>query len=93
MEESRYGDRNREGLVIGWAVRAIAALFTRKALLVAENMCLRQQLLVLQRGRSRPLLDDADRRFWILASRWFPGWRESLLVVKPETVLGWHRKP
>ncbi len=78
--------------MIIWAARAIAALFTRKASLVAENLCLRQQLLVLQRGRRRPQLDDADRRFWILASRWFPGWWSSLLIVKPETVLGWHRK-
>ncbi len=37
--------------MIGWAVRAIAALFTRKALLVAENLCLRQQLLVLRHNR------------------------------------------
>ena len=78
--------------MIGRAVRAIAALFTRNASLVAENLCLRQQLLDLQRGRRRPQLDDADRRFWILASRWFSGWWSSLLIVKPETVLGWHRK-
>src|SRR5262245_17020524 len=40
----------------------------------------------------RPCLEDADRRFWILASRWFSGWRNSLLIVKPETVLRWHRE-
>jgi transposase InsO family protein len=37
-------------------------------------------------------LTDADRRFWILVRRWFWGWRETLLIVKPETVIGWHRK-
>ena len=63
-----------------------------KTSLVAENLCLRQQLLVLQRRHPRPRLRDADRRFWILACRWFSGWRRSLLIVKPETVLGWHRK-
>ncbi len=78
--------------MIGWAVRAFAALYARKASLVADSLCLRQQLLVLQRGRPRPRLDDADRRFWILASRWFPGWRSSLLIVRPETVLGRHRR-
>ncbi len=78
--------------MIIWAVRAIAALFKPKALLVAENLCLRQQLLVLHRGHSRLQIEDADRRFWILACRWFSRWRETLLVVKPETVLGWHRK-
>ncbi len=78
--------------MIVWEVRAIATFFKPKSLLVAENLCLRQQLLVLQRGRPRPQLDDSDRRFWILACRWFSGWRESLLIVNPETVLGWHRK-
>ena len=52
-------------------VLAIAAIFRPKALLIAENLCLRQQLVVLQRRHRRPRLSDADRRFWILASRWF----------------------
>jgi len=71
---------------------AIAAAVQPKALLIADNLCLRQQLLVLQRRMPRPLLDDADRRFWILACRWFSGWRTSLLIVKPETVLRWHHQ-
>jgi len=65
---------------------AFAAAVQPKALLIADNLCLRQQLLVLQRRMPRPRLEDADRRFWILACRWFSGWRTSLLVVKPETV-------
>jgi len=40
----------------------------------------------------RPRLDDADRRFWVLARRWFSGRRTSPLVVKPETVLRCHRQ-
>ena len=72
-------------------VLAIAAIFRPKALLIAENLCLRQQLVVLQRRHPRPRLSDADRRFWILASRWFSDWRHPLLIVKPETVLGWQR--
>ncbi len=75
-----------------WVVRAIAAFFRPKASLVAENLCLRQQLLVLQRRHPRPRLQDRDRRFWILASRWFPRWRRPLLIVTPGTVMGWHRK-
>ena len=61
-------------------------VFTPKALLIAENLCLRQQLVVLQRRHPRPRLSDTDRRFWILASRWFSDWRNPLLIVKPETV-------
>src|SRR5258705_436681 len=71
---------------------AIAGVFKSRATLIAENLCLRQQLLVYQRRRPRPRLRDADRRFWILARRWFSGWRGTLLVARPETVLGWHRK-
>jgi transposase InsO family protein len=72
-------------------VLAIAAIFRPKALLIAENLCLRQQLVVLQRRHPRPRLSDADRRFWILTSRRFSNWRHPLLIVKPETVLGWQR--
>ena len=72
-------------------VLAIAAIFRPKALLIVENLCLRQQLVVLQRRHPRPRLSDTDGRFWILASRWFSDWRHPLLIVKPETVLGWQR--
>jgi putative transposase len=60
--------------------------------LIAENLCLRQQLLVLQRRHPQPRLGNADRQFWIIASRWFSSWRGSPLIVKPETVLRWHRQ-
>jgi hypothetical protein len=70
----------------------LAAAVQPKALLIADNLCLRQQLVVLQRRKPRPHLEDVDRRFWILACRWFSGWQTSLLVVRPETVLRWHRQ-
>src|SRR5215468_6035590 len=72
--------------------RAIAGLLKSKARLVAENLCLRQQLIVLQRRQPRPRLLPADRRFWIQATRWYSGWRDVLLIVQPETVLRWHRE-
>jgi len=71
---------------------AFAAAMRPRLLLIADNVCLRQQLLVVQRRKPRPRLEEADRRFWILACRWFSGWRTSLLIVKPETVLRWHRQ-
>src|SRR5262249_9728654 len=78
--------------VVRLLVWAIAVAFKPKALLVAEDLCLRQQLIVLQRRCPQPRLSNADRRFWIWISRWFAGWRTSLLIVKPETVLRWHRR-
>ena len=71
---------------------AIAAIFRPKTLLIAENLCLQQQLLVLQRRYPRRRLNNADCRFWILGSRWFGGWRRQLRVVRPETFLRWHRR-
>ena len=71
---------------------AFKAIFKSRARLAAENFCLRQQLIVLKRRQIRPRLRDADRRFWILARQCFSGWRWSLIVVRPDTVVGWHRK-
>jgi putative transposase len=78
--------------VIRWAGRAIAAWAKPRADLIAENLCLRQQLIVLQRRVPRPRLRDGDRRFWILVCRSFLTWRDSLLVIQLNTVLRWHRR-
>src|SRR5229473_3037515 len=64
---------------------------TRTALLL-EAIALRHQIAVLERSRTRrPCLRRIDRLFWILLSRWWSQWRESLLIVQPETVLRWRR--
>ena len=78
--------------MLHFLVWAILAALKPKVLLVAENLCLRQQLLVLQRTRPQTRLRNADRQFWICASRWFADWRNSFHIVKPETVLRWHRR-
>jgi len=75
--------------LLGWG---ILSCFRSRVRLVAENICLRQQLLVLRRRQPRPCLRDADRRFWALACRWFAAWRGTLLIVTPNTVLRWHRR-
>ena len=73
-----------------WAV--VHALFAKRANLVAENLALRQQLNVLRRKVGRPRLRKADRTFWLWLARTWSGWRDSLIVVKPETVVRWHRQ-
>jgi hypothetical protein len=83
---------SRGGGVVRFLAWAIAAAFRPRVRLIAENLCLRQQLLVLKRRHPQPRLGNADRRFWIIACRWFSSWRGSLLIVKPETVLRWHRR-
>jgi len=73
-----------------WAV--VHALFAKRADLVAENLALRQQLIVLRRKTRRPRLKTKDRVFWLWLARSWDGWRESLIVVKPATVVRWHRQ-
>jgi hypothetical protein len=73
--------------VVRFLLSVIAAAFKPRVRLIAEKLCLWQQLLVLLRRRPQPRLSNADRRFWISVSRWFSGWRGSLLIVEPETVL------
>jgi transposase InsO family protein len=60
--------------------------------LALENLALRQQLAVWKVRQPRPRLTAMDRLFWILLSRLWKGWRNSLQVVRPETVVGWHRR-
>ena len=60
--------------------------------LAIENLALRQQLAVLKRRHRRPRLRKSDRFFWLLLSRSWERWKETLIIVKPETVLRWHRR-
>ena len=66
--------------------------FRTRHSLVLENLALRHQIVVLQRSSKRPRLKKRDRVFWVLLSRIWSGWRDSLSFVKPETVIRWHRK-
>ena len=67
------------------------SLRTRAALRL-EVLALRHQLNVLQRSVKRPKLTSADRFLWARLSRFWSGWRSALVIVKPETVIAWHRK-
>ncbi|MFB0553056.1 MAG: transposase [Phycisphaerae bacterium] len=60
--------------------------------LILENLALRQQLTVQQRTIKRPKLKLKDRIFWAWFSRIWPQWKSALIVVKPETVIKWHRR-
>lgn len=62
-----------------------------RAELVAENALLRQQLIVLRRKIKRPILGDGDRILMVLFARLDRAWRDALHLVKPETLLRWHR--
>src|ERR1035437_2842283 len=64
-----------------------------RARLEAENLVLRQQVIVLSRkSRSRVQLRNIDRLVFVWLYRLFPSILNAITVVKPETVIGWHRR-
>jgi len=56
-----------------------------------EVLALRQQVAVLKRKRPRPGLNPWDRLFWVGLRHFWPRWAEVLVLVKTDTVVGWHR--
>ena len=60
--------------------------------LQSENLTLRQQLAMLKRNQARPRLRPPNRLFWVLRSRHWPAWRDACVIVKPATVIAWHRR-
>jgi len=62
-----------------------------------EILALRSQLAIVQQNivnkkAAKPKFTPVYRIFWVLLSKFFSGWKDSLMIVKPETVVKWHRK-
>ncbi len=66
-------------------------LRTRRDLAV-ENIALRQQITILKDKNPRPKLKNSDRLFWVILCRFWKNWKSSLIIVRLETVIRWHRK-
>src|SRR5215469_7706946 len=79
-------------LVVTALFTSVLAVFRLRAVLQLEILALRHQLGVLQRSVKRPTLTAADRFLWAQLCQFWKDWRSALVVVKPETVIGWHRK-
>src|SRR6266480_1624848 len=70
----------------------LASPFKSKSRLEAENAALRHQLIVLQRRVSgRVQLTNGDRLFLVMLYRWFPSILKALTIIRPETLVRWHR--
>jgi hypothetical protein len=73
-------------------VRLLVSPSKPKRRLEAENAALRRQVAVLQRKvRGRVRLTNSDRLFFVLLYRWFPSILKTVTVIKPETLVRWHR--
>ena len=83
------------GAVVALLKAILGALFAAvrpRTSLVLENLALRQQLAVLRRAAPRPRLRPMGRAFWVVLSRTWSRWTDALAIVKPATVVGWHRR-
>jgi putative transposase len=72
-------------------VAVIRVFFRSRTDMALEVLALRQQVAVLKRKRPRPALNSLDRFFWTSLRRFWSRWTDVLVIVKPETVVGWHR--
>jgi len=73
-------------------LRLLPFLFAGHRQLALENLALHQQLAVYKRRVTRPRLRRIDRLFWVGLARIWPGWRQPLVIVTPDTVLRWQRR-
>jgi hypothetical protein len=79
-------------VIVSLLVTLRASLRDRAAL-QREILALRHQLQVLERTRPRCVrLTRSDRLLWVWLSRVWRGWRSAVVIVKPETILAWHRR-
>jgi putative transposase len=78
-------------LLLAFLLSWLGAFFRSRHDLGLELVALRQQVGVLKRKNPRPRLSLCDRLFWLGLQRWWSKWTRVLVVVKPETVVGWHR--
>ena len=75
------------------ALALASSLLKSRAALQLENVALRHQIGVLQRSANKRLrLNNSDRLLWIGLCRVWTEWRSTLVIVKPETVIRWHRR-
>jgi putative transposase len=71
---------------------ALFAALRPRLSLIAENLVLRQQLAILRRSTPRPRLRRIDRAFWVVVSHIWSRWADALVIVRPATVIAWHRR-
>jgi transposase InsO family protein len=88
-ESLNVGHDGRAGM---FHFEAVASPFKSNSRLEAENAALRHQLTVLQRKvRGRVQFTNSDRLFFLQLYRWFPSVLKAITIIRPETLVRWHR--
>ncbi len=72
--------------------RCVLSFFRSRREQAIVELALRQQLATYAETRAKLRLTPLDRAFWVALSRFWPRWKDALVIVKPDTVIRWHRK-
>ncbi len=91
LRRARGASLRARPLALTHATGTGADVVRSRAQLLAENALLRQQLLVPRRRVKRPVVTPTDRTLLVLLAGRVRAWRQALLLVRPETLLRWHR--
>jgi hypothetical protein len=74
-------------------LHAMRVSLRSRAAMQLEILALRHQFHILQRSRRpRVRLTQADRVLWVWLARIWTAWRSAVVIVRPETVIAWHRR-
>ena len=77
--------------VLFTVIQSLFGAFRPRGDLLLENLALRHQIAVLSRNAKKPRFSNSDRMLWIfLRTIWFR-WKGALVILQPQTVVGWHR--
>ncbi len=79
-------------LVLTVLFQTLRVLGRSRSDLILENLALRQQVAVLVRTKRRPRFQTMDRWIWVALRQSWRRWQDALIIVKPETVVAWHRR-
>lgn len=74
------------------SIRLIQIFSKSKEELIMENLTLRQQLAIYQTKKIKPKLTNLDRSFWVALKQSWNKWVDTLIIVKPETVIDWQNR-
>src|SRR5512135_2771036 len=77
--------------VVTALLHSILSFLRSRQAIALEIVALRHQLAVLHRQTKRPRLTSSERMLWVAMRRLWPKWERALLIVKPATVIAWHR--
>jgi putative transposase len=78
-------------LFVSFCFGTLCRLFRGRRSLIFENLALRQRLVALKRRHPSPCLGLLEKLFWVVGRQVRSAWKQSLILVTPETVVRWHR--